>query len=89
MDKKAGDTMNIVEENKKQIHNMHTNFKNLRTEQGLTIAQLSEQTQIAEKDLLATESGQDFEISILIRLCRFYKIKPRQIFAPPPVKKDT
>lgn len=68
---------------------MHTNFKNLRTQQGLNIAQLSEQTQIAEEDLLATENGQDFEISILIRLCRFYEIKPRSIFAPLPVKKDT
>lgn len=74
--------MNVGEENKRQIQNMRTNFKHLREARCWTVEQLSERSNLPATDLLAIENGQDFEVSLLIRLCKFYQIKPYQIFGP-------
>lgn len=72
--------MDYIEENNRQVRNMRTNCKYLRIAHGCTVEQLSAQTQISKEDLLAIENGQDFELSLLIRLCRFYQVSPCQLF---------
>ena len=59
---------------------MHEKFKRLREEKGLSVKALAEKSGVHEKILSDIEDGQDFDIEVLIVLCRFYHVKICEIF---------
>jgi transcriptional regulator with XRE-family HTH domain len=74
--------MNLKDENRRQIQTMRENMRLLREQKNWSVKKLSEISGIDEETLADIENGGDFGIAHLFKLCRLYKIKPRDIFYP-------
>ena len=74
--------MKVKRENARQIRTMRGNIRMLRRQRNLSVRDLSEQSGISASVLRNIEAGQDFGLSHLLKLCRFYGIKPYEIFLP-------
>ena len=68
------------DEQDKQLEKMYENLRLLRRARGWTIEDLSKLSGIRVKFLTDIEEGRDFDVRYLIRLCRLYGIKAREIF---------
>lgn len=76
--------MTTQEKTQYQVQIMRDNFRRLREAKGWTIEMLSAHTGIDPDHLRAIESGGDFRMEYLIRLCRLYRIEPAAVFGPLP-----
>lgn len=74
--------MNVKNKNKLQIQTMRNNMRLLREQRNWSMKKLSEVSGIDEKTLNDIETGEDFGIAHLLKLCSLYHIKPRDIFYP-------
>jgi len=74
--------MDIQEENERQNKQMQKNFKFLREQRNWSIQKLSEISGIGEKNLTGIETGKDFGMLYLFKLCRIYDLKPHEVFSP-------
>jgi len=72
---------NISEENARYLKILSQNIKSLREAKNLSLQELSQQCGVSEKILTEMEAGEDFEVRYLVHLCRFYRIKPHEVFS--------
>ena len=76
--------MTTQEQTQYQVQIMRDNFRRLREAKGWTIETLSAHTGIDADNLRAMESGGDFRMEYLMRLCRLYRVEPAAVFGPLP-----
>ena len=72
--------LNIAEENRRQMKTMQQTLVSLRQRSGLTIEELATVCGIVPNDITALESGGDVDVDVLLKLCKFFDIKPKDIF---------
>ena len=78
--------MNVEQENKKQMATMCANLRALRAGRNLSVEALSLETGVSAKDISTIENGGDVSVDVLLALCAYHGIKPKDMFLPLPAQ---
>lgn len=65
-----------------ELERYRSNLKNIRLEKGLTINELSEETGIAERTIIAIESqeGANPQLATVMRLSKYFEISLDELY---------
>ena len=73
--------MKTQDKNTIRLKALSENLKGLRNKKGWSIEELSQTSKISVKILRQIESGKDFDIDYLFKLCEIYGIELSEIFS--------